>query len=329
VSKILRVGIVGLGVMGNNHARVVSESANLELIGVVDPLTEFSARFEHNKLLMTLEHLIELEPDYCVISAPTAYHKDIALELFRKNINVLIEKPLAHNLEAATEILESSKNSLSKVAVGHIERFNSAAQLAKIKIQSGLLGEIYQVLTSRQGPFPSRIADVGVILDLATHDIDLISWLLEKKYKSIAANVARKTGRLNEDLVVITATLENDVIVNHVVNWLSPFKERNIMILGEHGALKIDTLNSDLVFYENGTSFTDQSSISHFHGVTQGQEVKFAFYKPEPLKIEHLNFEKHLMGHESSIVTIEEAYEVVRVAKAIGKSAEEKKVVHL
>jgi predicted dehydrogenase len=323
----LKVGIIGLGVMGQNHARVISQSKNLNLVGIVDPLAELNRNSEFGNLLISLEELITLKPDYCVISAPTAYHLEIAQKLMQQNINMLIEKPLAHTLKAAKDVLNSGKKSLSKVAVGHIERFNSAAQLAKIKIQSGLLGEIYQVSTSRQGPFPSRIADVGVILDLASHDIDLVSWLLDKKYKSISAKCARKAGRVNEDLVVITASLENDVIVNHVVNWLSPFKERNIMILGQHGALKIDTLNSDLTFFENGKHLSDQLSISHFRGVTQGQEIRFAFDKPEPLKVEHVSFQEYLMGNESLSVTLEEGFEVVRVAEAAVKSANNNEVV--
>ena len=325
----LKVGIIGLGVMGKNHARVISLLETLELVGIVDPLTEIHSGSEYRNLLMSFEELIALKPSYCVISAPTAYHLEIAEKLFALNINILIEKPLAHNSAAAKEILMLSKNSKSKVAVGHIERFNAAAQLAKLKIESGLLGDIYQVSTSRQGPFPSRIADVGVVLDLATHDIDLTSWLLNKSYKSISAKITNRAGRKNEDLVAITGTLTDGVVVNHMINWLSPFKERSVVILGEKGALKINTLDSDLTFFENGQNHSDQSSISHFRGVTQGQELKFAFDKPEPLKVEHINFQNYLNGEINSIVSIEEGYKVVQIAEAVLKSASGSKVVEI
>jgi predicted dehydrogenase len=242
---------------------------------------------------------------------------------------MLIEKPLAHNLASAKEMLRLSKNSKSKVAVGHIERFNAAAQLAKLKIENGLLGEIYQVSTSRQGPFPSRIADVGVVLDLATHDLDLTSWLVNKNYLSISAKITYRAGRKNEDLVSITGTLTDGVVVNHMINWLAPFKERSVVVLGEKGALKINTLNSDLTFFENGQNSSDQLLISHFRGVTQGQELKFAFDKPEPLKVEHMNFQKYLNGEKNSIVSIEEGYRVVQIAEEVLKSANESKVLEL
>lgn len=329
MSQSLKVGIIGLGVMGKNHVRVISQLDTLELVGIVDPLAEIQSGSEYHDLLMSFEELIALKPDYCVISAPTAYHLELAEKLFILNINMLIEKPLAHNLASAKEMLNLSKNSKSKVAVGHIERFNAAAQLAKLKIENGLLGEIYQVSTSRQGPFPSRIADVGVVLDLATHDIDLTSWLLNRSYKSISAKIAYRAGRKNEDLVSITGTLADGVVVNHMINWLAPFKERSVVILGEKGALKINTLDSDLTFFENGQNSSDQMLISHFRGVTQGQELKFAFDKPEPLKVEHINFQNYLNSEKNSIVSIEEGYAVVQIAQAVLKSASESKVVEI
>ena len=329
MNQILNVGIIGLGVMGKNHARVISQLDGLELVGIVDPLTEIHSNSEYSNLLMSFEDLIVLKPNYCVISAPTAYHLELAEKLLLLNIDILIEKPLAHNLVSAKEILRLSKNSKSKVAVGHIERFNAAVQLAKLKIESGLLGEIYQVSTSRQGPFPSRIADVGVVLDLATHDIDLTSWLLNKSYKSVSAKITHRAGRKNEDLVSITGTLTDGVVVNHMINWLAPFKERSVVVLGEKGALKINTLDSDLTFFENGQNSSDQPLISHFRGVTQGQELKFAFDKPEPLKVEHINFHNYLNGEKNSIVSIEEGYTVVQIAEAVLKSASESKVVEI
>ena len=100
-------------------------------------------------------------------------------------------------------------------------------------------------------------------------------------------------------------------------------------VLGEKGALKINTLDSDLTFFENGQNSSDQPLISHFRGVTQGQELKFAFDKPEPLKVEHINFHNYLNGEKNSIVSIEEGYTVVQIAEAVLKSASESKVVEI
>ena len=323
------VGIIGLGVMGKNHARVVRELFSHELIGLVDPLEELNHSNQFGNLLCNLDDLIRLKPDYCVVAAPTAHHAEIADKLFKANLNMIIEKPLAQDLQSATQILNSAELSDSKVAIGHIERFNPAVQLAKLKIKEGLLGEIYQVTTSRQGPFPSRIADVGVTLDLATHDIDLTAWLLETRYKSVSAHGTFRTGRKHEDLISVTAELENGVVTNHLVNWLSPYKERSTVILGEKGALRVDTLNSDLTFFENGIHTSEQTLIEHFQGVTQGQVVKFAFDKPEPLKTEHLVFASYIEGKNSSVASMGDGYEAVRVATAIILSLKEQRMVML
>jgi predicted dehydrogenase len=323
MNKKIKVGIIGLGVMGKNHARVISELETHTLVGIVDPLAEINENSKHESLLTNLENLLSLKPDYCVIAAPTAHHASIADVLFRNNINMLIEKPLSQDLDSAKLIIEAAQNSRSKIAVGHIERFNAAAQMAKLKIIEGILGDIYQISTSRQGPFPSRIADVGVTLDLATHDIDLTSWLLESKYKAVSAQLASRAGRKHEDLISVTAELQNGIVVNHLVNWLSPYKERSTIILGEKGALKIDTLKSDLTFFKNGVNTSEQSLVKHFRGVSQGEEIKFAFDRPEPLKEEHINFTRHLDGEPSLLSSIFDGFETVKIAEAILQSARE------
>src|SRR5581483_4322196 len=111
-------------------------------------------------------------------------------------------------------------------AVGHIERYNPALQQLKSRLEAGELGEIYQVATRRQGPFPGRIADVGVVMDLATHDLDLTAWVCGSSFETISARTAHKSGREHEDLVAATGSLADGTITNHLVNWLAPMKER-------------------------------------------------------------------------------------------------------
>ncbi len=116
----------------------------------------------------------------------------------------------------------------------------------------GALGEIYQIATRRQGPFPGRIADVGVIKDLATHDIDLTAWVSQQEFVTVNARTAHRSGRPHEDMVLAVGTLSGGTITSHIVNWLTPFKERVTVITGENGILVADTLAADLTYYENG-----------------------------------------------------------------------------
>ena len=316
----LKVGLVGLGIMGKNHARVLSKLEGVELLGIVDPLGS-AKNINSDHVFYELNELLRKKPDYCVIAAPTGFHKDIAIEILSAGVNCLIEKPVALNLESANQIKEVSASNSRIVGIGHIERYNSGVRQLKSRIQNGELGDIYQVSSKRQGPFPSRIADVGVVRDLGTHDIDLTMWLTNSTYESVSAHTITRSQRKFEDMAVISGKLKNEVLVNMIVNWLSPFKDRSLVVTGERGAFIVDTLSSDLKFYRNGNYQVTQSSLMHFIGVSQGDVITYAFDKPEPLVLEHENFRDFLLGKKAEIVTLEEGIETVKVSDGILESA--------
>lgn len=323
----LRAGLVGMGAMGANHARILNELEGVDFVGYFDPLVASnSTRFPRFK---TYKELLQSNLDYCVIAAPTYAHKDLALEAINLGLSVLIEKPLAPNYQEACLIRDLSLQKGVTVGVGHIERFNAAIQQLKLRLEAGELGQIYQISTARIGPFPARISDVGVIKDLATHDLDLICWITMSHYESVYASTAHKSGREHEDLVSVIGKLSNGTIVIHNVNWLSPLKERKVMVTGEKGTYVADLLRSDLTFFANGTTLVSQPAIAHFSGMTQGDVIKYSFNKPEPLFVEHANFRDNLLGLEAKIVTVSEACETVKVADAILESSKEKLVITL
>ena len=325
----LRTAIIGLGMMGTNHARVLSNLEGVELVAVADPQGNAQKVLPQIKVLNSVDEVIKLGVDYCVISAPTAFHEEIALQLIAQGIHFLVEKPIADTYASAVKIRDEAKAAKVIGAVGHIERFNSALQEARKRVLAGELGTIYQVATRRQGPFPSRISDVGVVKDLATHDIDLTSWITGKKYLQVSANAAFRSGREHEDLISVSGLLEDSIVVSHLVNWLSPLKERKIIITGEKGTFVADTLRADLTFYENGKIEILQSELAHFRGVTQGDIHILAFEKPEPLIVEHQNFRDAVLGKPSNIVTLEEGTTTVKIADAIIESYTNKSLVKL
>jgi UDP-N-acetylglucosamine 3-dehydrogenase len=325
----LRVAIIGLGIMGANHARVLSNLEGVELVAVADPQGDAKKVLPQVKILNSVDEVIKLGVDYCVISAPTAFHEVIALQLIANKIHFLVEKPIADSYASAVKIRDAAKSVNVIGAVGHIERFNSALQEARKRVLAGELGTIYQVATRRQGPFPSRISDVGVVKDLATHDIDLTSWITGKKYLQVSANAAFRSGREHEDLISVSGLLEDSIVVSHLVNWLSPLKERKIIITGEKGTFVADTLRADLTFYENGKIDISQSEMAHFRGVTQGDVHILAFEKPEPLVVEHQNFRDAVLGKKSNVVTLEEGATTVKIADAIIESYTNKSLVNL
>jgi UDP-N-acetylglucosamine 3-dehydrogenase len=250
------------------------------------------------------------------VAAPTTYHLDLGLELAQRHIHALIEKPVANDAASSHQLVHAFHSVGLIGGVGHIERFNPALQAMRQRIEEGLLGEIFQITTRRQGPFPGRIADVGVVKDLATHDIDLTAWVTQQKYINISARTTHKSGRPHEDMVLAIASLSKGTIASHTVNWLSPQKERTTIVIGEKGALIADTLTADLTYFENGNTTTAWDQVSAFRGVSEGNVTRFALQRREPLVVEHETFrDAVLSGDASKIVTLEEGAEVVTIAE--------------
>jgi predicted dehydrogenase len=318
--------------MGRHHARVLSSLANVELVAVCDPMGDPHKAAGDRTVLKTVKELIDAGIDYAMIAAPTAFHEELALELADAGIHAMVEKPLAIDTQSAEKITAAFKAKGLVGAVGHIERYNPALQQLRIRLEKGELGDVYQIATRRQGPFPARIADVGVIKDLATHDIDLTAWVAGSKFASISARTAHKSGRPHEDLVAATGLLANGIITSHLVNWLTPFKERLTIVTGERGTLVADTLTADLTLYTNASVATQWDSVSAFRGVSEGEVVRYAFPKIEPLLVEHESFRDAVLGLPGAtekIVTMEQGLATVAVAQAMIESANKKVTINL
>lgn len=317
----LRYGLIGLGMMGRHHARVISETDGITLSGVVDEAGDPRRVAGDAPLRPSVSALIASGIDAAVVSVPTQAHEKIALELADAGIHTLVEKPLTADSASSTRVAHAFDEARLVGAVGHIERFNPALQSLRERIDAGDLGDVYQIATRRQGPFPARIADVGVVKDLATHDIDATAWLAHSRFETVAALTASRSGRAHEDMVTATARLASGVITNHLVNWLSPMKERTTVVTGERGAFVADTVSGDLTFFENGTLALEWESVMAFRGVSEGSVTRFALNKREPLRLEHEAFRDAILGERFDIVTMTEGLENVRVAEAMLRSA--------
>lgn len=317
----LRVGLLGVGQMGRHHARVLRELPGVELVGIADPGGDPHGVAGSLEVLPDIDALIAAGIDMAVVAVPTAFHEAAALKLADAGVHTLVEKPIAHSVEAGRRMVDAfaAKNLVG--AVGHIERFNPALQELRRRIEAGDLGEVYQIATRRQGPFPSRIADVGVAKDLGSHDVDLTAWVAQSPHKTIFAQTMLKSGRAHEDMILASGRLENGVIVNHVVNWLSPMKERITIVTGERGAYVADTNSSDLTFYANGTIPTEWEYMSAFRGVSEGDVTRFAIAKREPLRVEHEAFRDAVLGLRTDVVTMEEGLRTLAVVEGIIESA--------
>lgn len=317
----LKAGLIGLGMMGRHHARVLRQTEGVDLVAVADPGGDPHGVAGGLAVGTSVNTLLDAGVDYAVIAVPTQYHEEISLQLADNGVHALVEKPLAASVKSSERVTAAFEAAGLVGAVGHIERYNPSLQQLRSRLENGDLGDVYQVVTRRQGPFPSRIADVGVIKDLATHDIDLTAWITQSPYVSIAAQTAHRSGREHEDLVASTGLLKDGTIASHLVNWLSPMKERVTIVTGSKGAFVADTLTADLTYYANGTVKSTWDQLAEFRGVTEGDMIRFSYAKVEPLRTEHEAFRDAVRGIRADIVTMREGTETVRVAEAMLEAA--------
>lgn len=326
---VLRAALIGAGSMGKNHARVLPTLDGVELVAVIDENGDQHGVRGDAALLTSLDQLNVGDVDVAVVATPTITHEPTVLRLLDFGIHVLVEKPIADTAEAGRRMAQRVKDKSLVGAVGHIERFNPAIQELKKRLSAGEIGDVYQIATRRQGSFPQRIGDVGVAKDLATHDIDLTAWIADSLYEFVFSQVAHKSGRRHEDMISVTGRLKSGIIVNHLVNWLSPMKERVVIVTGDKGSFVADTLTGDLTLHENGAFAVEWDSFASFRGVTEGDVTRFAYPKKEPLRAELEAFRDAALGLDSSVVTFSEGVEVVRVAEAVLESAETQAAMRL
>lgn len=312
---VLRAGLLGVGMMGRHHARVLREVEGVELVAIADPGGDPHGVAGPLRVLPDIDALIEAGLDIAVVAVPTSFHEEAVLKLADAGVHTLVEKPIAHSLEAGMRMVDAFRSRGLVGAVGHVERFNPALQELRRRLEAGAIGEVYQISTRRQSTFPVRIADVGVGKDLASHDIDLTSWVARSDYAMVFAQTAHKSGRDHEDMIAITGRLTSGVIVNHLVNWLSPMKERLTVVSGDRGAYVADTSTGDLTFFANGTIPLEWETISSFRGVSEGDITRYAFAKREPLRLEHEAFRDAVLGEPSDVVTMAQGQHTLAVVE--------------
>jgi UDP-N-acetylglucosamine 3-dehydrogenase len=314
----MRIGLFGLGQMGRHHARILGDSDDVDFVGAFDPGGDPHRAMRRGELFDDAEELIEAGIDAAIVAVPTIRHKDLALRLADRGVHTLIEKPLAESVSSARKIRDQFHDEGVLGAVGHVERFNSCLQEMKRRLDKGDLGRVISISTERVGPFPHRIQDVGVVKDLATHDIDIVTWIGGSDFSEASGQLAHKMGRPHEDLVVATGRLENDIVAAINVNWLTPVKRRAVSVLGEKGAFVADLLTGDLTFYANADVDSEWDQLAQLKGVSEGDMIRYAFPKREPLAVEQQAFREAIAnGEAEGVVTLDDGVRILEVAETI------------
>jgi predicted dehydrogenase len=267
------------------------------------------------------------ELDAVSIAVPTSQHCTVALDVIGRGVSLLIEKPLAASSIAAVEVLERATEAGVIVAVGHVERFNPAVIELQRQLAIGTVGTVLEIKARRTGPFPMRVKDVGVVVDLATHDIDLMLKLTGANVERVYAATKRNINTLHEDMLLALLHFDDGTVGSLDINWLTPEKVRDLTVLGTHGMCVVDYLRQQLYFYENGTTADGWDHLNILKGVTEGRMIRMVTQRVEPLQAEMVAFANSVRAKTQPEVTGRDGLQALVVAEALLASARASSVV--
>ena len=331
---MIKVAVIGVGSMGRNHARVYGELPEAELVAVADADGQVADKVASQfgiKAYTNYQQMLEVEcPQAVSIAVPTALHEEAATAALKAGAHVLVEKPIAATLEEGQRLIELAKRMNRQLMVGHIVRFNPAMQALKQKLEDGELGRIFQIFCRRAGPFPARIRDVGVVIDLAPHDVDVMRFLTGLDPIRVFAETERRIHTEYEDLLWGMLRFPDSVVGSLEINWLTPTKIREVLVLGERGMFRVDDLTQDLYFYENAqANGTMWPALQTLKGVSEGSMTRYALQRYEPLKAELQAFLRAVKEGAAVPVSGEDGLAALKIALALVESGKKHQVVEI
>ena len=331
-TSLLKAAVIGVGAMGRNHARVYNEIPDVELAAVADlnaTMAAEAARLYGARAYTDYRAMLkEIQPAVVSVAVPTQVHFRVALDALAGGCHVLVEKPIAATLKEGRHMIERASELGRVLAVGHIERYNPAIIELKRRLDNGELGQAFQIHARRLGPFPARVRDVGVVVDLATHDLDIMRYLTGKQVRRLYAETEQEIHTAHEDMFSGLLRFEDGVLGVLNINWLTPTKIREITVTGQRGMFLANLLTQDLYFYENEEAGgLDWSHLSLLRGVGEGQMVRLRLHRREPLRAELEAFVAASRGEPAVIVRGEDGLAVLELAQALVRSGREGRVI--
>ena len=299
----MKIGILGSGVMGQIHARVYRE-LGADLVGGADvdrKVAEELANRYQIRAFIDYEELLAQGLDAVSIAVPTKLHSEVAVRTASHGVNMLVEKPIADSINNAKKIIDAARKANVKLMIGHIERFNPVVQKLKEIIDEGKLGEIIVLSSRRVGPAAARVTDIGITMDVASHDIDIARYLANKEAIEVLAKSSKVKNEKGDcalmiiDFGLLTASIE--------VNWFTPHKVRSIVVTGTKGIAYGDYIEQSLVIYDSAWKM----------------EPKIE--KGEPLRIELKHFLECVKQGKEPLITGEDGLKTLEVALKIERTS--------
>jgi predicted dehydrogenase len=332
--------VIGAGQMGARHVSVIGRVDKARLVAVADTDAESRRRALGNAgagavrefddwRVMLEDYASEL--DAVCIATPSVLHAEVALAALGAGLNVLVEKPIATTLPDALRMRAAAIDAGKKLMVGHVERFNPAVTRVKELIEGGRIGRVYRVHATRIGPFPARIRDAGVSIDLASHDIDVMQHVLERDLEEVYAKGGNFVHETHEDLITCLLTFEGGTLGLLDANWLSPEKQRELTLLGDGGMIRASYITQDVWFMESSEVPAGQQwdELTLLRGDAEGSAVRFALRKVEPLRAELEAFASCILDDTPEPVNAHDGMRALAVALAIRESVNTSRAIRL
>jgi UDP-N-acetylglucosamine 3-dehydrogenase len=318
--------------MGSNHCRVLSSLAGVELVAAVDPdagrrATIVEAHPAMRTYASLSEALAEERLDIACIATPVDSLAQSTLQALAGGLHVLVEKPTARTEQDAAAMAREADERQLVLGVGHVERFNPAVILLKTKLEENTIGRVLQMHARRLSPFPNRASMMGVGLDLATHDIDVMRYLSGSEVARVYAETAQRVHDTAEDLLGATLRFDNDSTGLLEVNWITPTKVRELSVTGERGMFVVNYLTQELLFYEHPTKGTEWDALSGIRGGGEGDMIRFALERREPLRVEWEQFLQAVRSGNPPPVSVYDGLAALSTATAIQLAGTQHEVV--
>jgi UDP-N-acetylglucosamine 3-dehydrogenase len=334
MSDELRIGLIGAGRMGAYHVETWERIAIGRLVAVSEPDEATArARIGRRPIEWFADHRALLERadiDAVCICAPSEHHARIGMDAISAGKHVFVEKPIATALEDGLRMTAAARLARVKLMVGHVERFNPAVGKLAELIEEGRIGRVFRAHATRVGPLPARIQDTGVAVDLATHDLDLMQFVLGRDITSIYAEGSRCMHPTQEDMIACFLRFGEDGPLGLLdVNWLTPEKRREMTVIGEGGMLTASYLNQDVWFTESTGTPTAWGEFARLRGDAEGAAIRFALPRVEPLLAELEAFARCVLDDTVEPMTAQEGCSALAAALAVRDSAEHSRPVTL
>jgi predicted dehydrogenase len=328
---MLKAAVIGVGSIGQNHARVYRDMEPVQLVGVADANPGTAAKIG-NRLNVPFytdvdKMLEEQQPDVVSISVPTSLHFNVGMKMIERGLHVLMEKPITSTVEQAEQLCDAARKQGVVLAVGHIERFNPAVMELRRRLREGMAGRIYKIHAQRLSPYPPRIQDAGVVIDLASHDIDLMRHLINDDIVRVYGETVQSINSDREDMFNGLLRFQSGTVGVLDVNWITPTKIRRLTVTGARGMFDCNLLSQELFWYENEVAPSQWDTLSILRGVSEGNVLGIKIQRHEPLAAELIDFINAVRDSRQPSVTGNDGLETLRLALDFVKSGKDSHVI--